>query len=150
MLTLVWTAGEEKDRCSLLELNLAHVHFDDLQGVYVIFHGGFRPRVVRVGQGVIRDRLKQHLLDKKITRYSTSGLHATWAKVDRPYRDAVEAFLAMTLTPLVGERFPDVTPCHVNIPPTIETIRDATRNQRTAIPAGQKPAAKFENTRFLE
>jgi hypothetical protein len=116
MLQLDWINGEENERCLLPDLNLTHKHFDGLEGVYVIWHGGWQPRIIGVGQGVIRDRLGEHRQDKKITRYSEHGLLVTWASVDRSVRDGVEAFLAKNLIPLVGERFPDAVPREVNIP----------------------------------
>jgi hypothetical protein len=58
----------ESKWCNLLALNLEHKHFNDLEGVYIIWHGGkgeIEAATVRVGQGIIRDRLTEHRKDKE-------------------------------------------------------------------------------------
>jgi hypothetical protein len=102
--------------CSLNKVNLSHEHFDDLEGVYIIWHGGPTPKIVRVGQGVIRTRLTAHRQDEEIQAYAGLNLYVTWARVDASSRGGIEAFLADELSPLVGERFPDVPPIPVNLP----------------------------------
>ncbi len=115
-MNVAWNKCEGRSWCSLNSVNLSHEHFDDMEGVYVIWHGGPTPKVVRVGQGVIRTRLAAHRQDEEIQAYAGLNLYVTWARVDAPSRDGVEAFLADELTPLVGERFPDVVPVPVNLP----------------------------------
>ena len=75
------------------------------------------PRVVRVGQGDIATRLGEHRNDPEILAYAKLGtLRVTWASVPANQRDGVEAYLADTWNPLVGERFPNVAPITVNSP----------------------------------
>jgi len=102
--------------CPLNTVNLQHSHFDDLEGVYIIWHGGDNAATVRVGQGVIRDRLAAHRNDPEIQAYADWDLYVTWVAVAASYRDGVEAFLAQRLGPKVGERFPDRAPIEVNLP----------------------------------
>ncbi len=111
-----WNKCEGGAWCSLNKVDLPHVHFNGMEGVYVIWHGGPTPKVVRVGQGVIRDRLNAHRQDKEIQAYAGLNLYVTWARMDAQNRDGVEAFLATTLKPLIGDRFPDVVPISVNLP----------------------------------
>ena len=86
-------------------------------GVYVIWHGGAVPRVVRVGQGVVADRLTSHRKDAAVLSYEQSGiLYVTWAAVPARLVDGVERYLAERLRPLVGDRFPQVAPVPVNSP----------------------------------
>ena len=86
-------------------------------GVYVIWHGGQTPWTVRVGQGDVAARLRDHRGDRLIlTHASKGGLWVTWAAVQRPYLDGVERYLADSLQPLVGVRHPDVVPVPVNLP----------------------------------
>lgn len=108
--------GQNPTWCALQTLNLEHEHFNGMEGVYIIWHGGPKPTTVRVGQGVIRDRLQQHRTDPAITKYQDLGLYVTWAKVDAVSRDGVERFLAEQLTPKVGDRFPSVLAVTVNLP----------------------------------
>jgi hypothetical protein len=102
--------------CSLNTVNLGNNHFDNMRGVYVIWHSGSNPRTVRVGQGFIRDRLQAHRRDPQIQHYQSLGLYVTWASIPRDSRNGVEAYLAQTLDPIAGEQFPDVTPIPVNLP----------------------------------
>ncbi len=112
MITLSWIKCQSGDWCGLEKVNLSNV---STIGVYIIWHGGNPGRVVRVGQGIIADRLSDHRSDSAILAYNKNGtLYATWAYVSAHQRDAVEAYLAQTWTPLVGDRFPDVLPLAVN------------------------------------
>ena len=113
---LNWTKCEGQVWCSLLTLNLAHLHFNNLEGVYVIWHGGSNPRTVYVGQGNIRDRLTFHRNDPHILQYAAHGLFVTWARVDVQYRPGIERYLADSLHPLQGVQHPRVAPVYVNFP----------------------------------
>jgi hypothetical protein len=87
-----------------------------MEGVYIIWHTGDPSKTVRVGQGVIRDRISSHREDAEIQAYSTYGLLVSWVSVLSQYRDGIEAYLAARLDPLVGERFPTRAPIEVNLP----------------------------------
>ncbi|MBC8254981.1 MAG: hypothetical protein H8E35_13290 [Ardenticatenia bacterium] len=115
-MNLDWIKCKGNVWCSLNSVNLQNSHFDDLEGVYIVWHGGDDGATVRVGQGVIRDRLAAHRSDPEIAAYADLGLHVTWAAVAASSRDGVEAFLAQRLEPKVGERFPNRTPIEVNLP----------------------------------
>ncbi len=97
---------------SFLTVDLAHAHFNDMEGVYIIWQG--KGPVIRVGQGFIRDRIAAHRTDRAITAYD--NLYVTWARVSANYRDGVERYLANVLQPKVGDVFPDATPIVVNLP----------------------------------
>lgn len=118
-LSLSWikcSASAGNAWCDLLKVNLDHEHFDNLEGVYIIWHSGQNPATVRVGQGTIRDRLSAHRQDQAILAYRNQGLSVTWSTVAPPYRDGVERFLGENLSPKVGDRFPDAQPVEVNYP----------------------------------
>ncbi len=102
--------------CNLLNLNLNNTYFNNLEGVYIIWHEGRNPAIVRVGQGIIKDRLEVHRNDPEILAYQQHTLYATWAEVPENYRDSVEAYLGERLNPNVGSNFPDVAPISVNLP----------------------------------
>jgi hypothetical protein len=102
--------------CKLNSVNLPHAHFDNMDGVYIIWHGGPKPATVRIGQGTIRARLAEHRGDPAIQKFTDLGLFVTWATVPSESRAGVENFLADRLKPIVGERFPDVVPIAVNLP----------------------------------
>ena len=97
-------------------IRLDHAHFDSMSGVYVIWHGGSTPATVRVGQGFIKDRIAVHRKDPAVQAYAELTLYVTWASVPETSRDGVEAYLANTLLPKVGQRFPNSPGIEVNLP----------------------------------
>lgn len=114
-LQLTWVAYDvEGNRLELDRVNLALI---SVTGVYIIWHGGQQPRVVRVGQGDVATRLGAHRVNNKIQSYSGEGvLYVTWAAVPARLLDGVELYLAEHWKPLVGDRFPDAVPVAVNSP----------------------------------
>jgi hypothetical protein len=114
MLNLSWAkCGDDGHWCNFERLNLDKITD---AGVYIIWHGGNPSCVVRLGQGNIADRLLDHRLDEEVMAYKKYGLYVTWASVPSYQRDGVEAYLAEKWDPLVGDRFPDVSPIAVNSP----------------------------------
>ena len=97
--------------CRLNDLDLSSEIFAGLKGVYIIWSG---QETIRLGSGLISDRLKAHRDDPKINKYP--NLLVTWAKVNGTQMEGVEKFLSDKLSPIVGERFPDRTPIPVNLP----------------------------------
>src|SRR5437879_5138203 len=100
-LTVTWHRYPNGCWCALAELNLADPHFAGREGVYIIWRGSDNHRVVRVGQGVIADRLQAHRGDREILSHGPALL-ATWADVALHHRDGVERYLAEHYRPLVG------------------------------------------------
>jgi hypothetical protein len=113
---LTWIKCQGEVWCSLSTVNLSHAHFEHMNGVYIIWHGGSTPATVYVGQGYIRDRLTAHRSDLRIQAFAPLGLYVTWAPVQEPLFDGVEAFLAQVLKPKVGDVHPATTPIPVNLP----------------------------------
>lgn len=113
---ITWNKCQGQVWCKLDTVNLSHAHFDSMEGVYVIWHGGANAATVRVGQGVIRDRLTSHRTDPEIQAFASLGLFVTWASVQAIQRDGVEVFLANRLKPKVGQRFLSVAEISVNLP----------------------------------
>ncbi len=112
---LSWISwSTEGKRLPLRTVNLSNV---ETVGVYVIWHSGQKPRVVRVGQGDIAERLRCHREDSCVLAYEVYGqLFVTWAAVPARLVDGVERYLAEYWKPLVGDRFPQVGPIAVNSP----------------------------------
>ncbi|TVK90676.1 hypothetical protein AYI83_21490 [Shewanella algae] len=112
MLNVTWgTCGDDGHWCSFINLNLNSEGFKDKKGVYIIWSG---ETVVRVGSGIIKNRIADHRDNRDITKYP--DLKVTWAKVNANQMEGVEKYLADTLSPVVGERFPERTPIEVNLP----------------------------------
>lgn len=115
-MNLNWIKCSGNQWCRLLYVNLLHHHFNNLEGIYIIWHGQPDPAVVYVGQGNIRERLIQHRQDPNILVYKDHELLVTWTKVDSAYRDGIERFLAEHWKPKVGQNYPNVYPIPVNSP----------------------------------
>lgn len=111
MLEVEWIKCESGSWCDFARVNLSHEHFNDLKGVYIIWND---EGVVRVGSGVIRDRIASHRENADITVYR--NLKVTWAQVNANQMEGVEKYLADQCKPKVGERFPDRKPIEVNLP----------------------------------
>ncbi len=113
---LNWTKCQGNVWCKLNSVNLEHEHFNNMHGVYIIWHGGTNPAVVYVGQGNIKDRIIEHRKDSAIQEYDYLDLYITWATVHVHYRNGVETYLADTWKPKVGVLHPKVSPIAVNSP----------------------------------
>ncbi len=115
-ITLNWIKCTGESWCDFLTVNLSNDHFDGMEGVYVIWHGGNPSHTVRAGQGVIRDRIAQHRQDSQILAFRNLGLFVTWASVPSHQKDGVERYLGDRLAPKVGDRLPDASSIEVNLP----------------------------------
>ena len=102
--------------CKLNAVNVDHSHFDGMEGVYMIWHGGSQPSVVYVGRGVVRDRIKSHRTDQRIQRFANLDLYVTLARVDAARQKGVEAYLAGRWPPKVSDVHPNVPPIEANSP----------------------------------
>ncbi len=113
MLTVQWIKSQAG---TWLELETFDLKTASGSGVYVIWHEAQPGRVVKVGQGDIRDRLTAHRNDNAILYYRSRGtLRVTWAIVPATQLGGVERYLADSYSPLIGDRFPDVAPIAVNL-----------------------------------
>lgn len=116
MFNINWIKYDSGLWCGLINLDLDQQHFDNLEGVYIIWNGDTQNNVVRVGQGIIKDRLSAHRIDQEILTHGHNGLFVTWVAVNIQYRDGVERYLAETFSPKVGNHFPLVPAIMVNHP----------------------------------
>ena len=81
MHNVFWTKDTAKQWLKLETFDISLVSTSDI-GVYVIWHAGAPSRVVKVGQGIIYDRLGCHRQDSAITAHRKYGtLYVTWAIV---------------------------------------------------------------------
>ncbi len=115
-LHLEWFKSFENSWCDLLEINQNHNHFNGTRGIYIIWHEGKKPVVLKVGQGLIRDCLVENKEDYIVAAYGQYGLYVTWAKVAEDDCDGVERYVGEALKPIIGHRLPDAQPIEVNLP----------------------------------
>lgn len=119
-MNLNWIKCEGNHWCSLLNLNLDHPHFTNLEGVYIIWHSGQQPAVVYVGQGNIAQRISHHRENPEILKFSHYGLFVTWAQVSVRDQSGVESYLCQQLNPKVVAVYPAVQEIPVNIPREVQ------------------------------
>jgi hypothetical protein len=100
------------DWFDLVTLDLGHTYFNNIEGVYIIWKAN--GPVVRVGQGILKNRLDEHRNNKDILAHG--HLKVTWAPIASIYRNGIERYLANVLQPQVGLAFPNVLPTPVNLP----------------------------------
>ena len=102
MLQLAWVKSLNDKWLVLSELDFERIH---TTGVYILWHGGESPAVVRVGSGDIGTRLRDHYNNMLIRRYETRGqLMVTWAAVESlSLRDGIENYLIELCRPLVSD-----------------------------------------------
>lgn len=110
---LSWQKCQGNVWAPLATVDLSHAHFNNMEGVYIIWSGK-DGSIVRIGQGIVKDRLSAHRNDPAITAHHP--LYVTWASVAKNYRDGVERYLANSLRPKVGDAFPNATPIPVTLP----------------------------------
>lgn len=115
MQQLQWVKSMDGKWLNLKLLDLTHVH---ATGVYIIWHGGQVPRIVRIGQGNIAGRLTTHLNNLQIMRFAEFGpMMVTWAEVKEKHRrDGIETYLAGQFKPLIKDRLPEVEPLVASSP----------------------------------
>lgn len=101
--------------CRLNLINLSHHHFDNLIGVYVIWCGKNKTRIIYVGKGNIRGKLIEMKSDKKVQKYGPD-LFVTWAAVPFELLDGVESFLCTELNPEIYNTSNPVSLISVNLP----------------------------------
>lgn len=117
-MTLTWNRCQGDKWASFSRIDLAHVYFRDLSGVFIIWYS--KPTqdaiVVRVGHGRIAKRLAELRQDPRLLPYASRGLCVTWASVGDRDMDGIEAYLVRQLSPIVREAPADSPPIHVNLP----------------------------------
>ena len=118
MRTVEWVSCEG-GWCRLKDVFLEGMVKD--YGVYIIWRRGVpsrRMRVLYVGKGNIRRRIRQHRHNIRAYPWGREGdLRVTWVLVGSKYdRSGVERFLADELKPRFGSKWPKVEPIPVNLP----------------------------------
>lgn len=112
---LHWIKSIDNKWLNFSQLDLTHIH---ATGVYIIWHGGENPQIVRVGQGNIASKLTAHRMNHQIMRFALRGpLMVTWAEILEPARrDGIEAYLNQQFSPLVRDKAPEVPPIAARSP----------------------------------
>lgn len=116
MQQLTWIKCQGEVWCKLNAVRLEHEHFNNRHGVYLIWHGGPAPATLKVGHGLIRDRLTQERTNPEVQKFDNLGLFATWAAVPNEQIDGVLAFLAQKLNPIIKNPITPAVAIEVNVP----------------------------------
>jgi hypothetical protein len=114
MVNLNWTRAHGGAWCQLDKVELSGVQ---TTGVFVIWHGGARPRTLRLGYGSIAERIEQLRRDEGLLRYRQFGpIYVTWASVPTRIMDGVMRFLAGRLMPVWEDRVRMTPAIPANLP----------------------------------
>ena len=102
MMALSWTRAADGGWCELDKVDLAA---NAGTGVYVIWHGGTKPRTIRVGYGPLAGRLSAHRSETGLLRYRQFGpLYVSWAAVPETSMQGVAKFVGSRLRPTFEDR----------------------------------------------
>lgn len=93
----------------------------NISGIYIIWTGIDNRTVLKVGSGIIKDKLEAHLRDPEIQAYKPTRLYVTWASTlsvigAEEIQKGVEKFLDIVFKPKLVEHLPDVDLVMVNLP----------------------------------
>ncbi|MBI2787522.1 MAG: type II/IV secretion system protein [Elusimicrobia bacterium] len=135
-LPVYWNRCEGDVWGELYAINLNHPHFDNLQGVYMVWLGGNKPAAICAGSGLIREQLAERRAQPELQALRDKSLLVTWAKVDTVACKGVERWLLENLRPKVASRIPDSLPVEVNLPG---------RPGQAAPDAGEAPNQLFQD-----
>jgi hypothetical protein len=114
---LKWIKCQGEVWCPFHTVNLSHEHFNGLEGVFIIWHGGPKAHTVIVGQGNIRECFTTYRTDPRIQNFAPLGIFGTWASAPVENRNGILEFLTGRLTPLLFSDAPlDGHPIEVNLP----------------------------------
>ncbi|MEK7390252.1 MAG: type IV pilus twitching motility protein PilT [Elusimicrobiota bacterium] len=111
-----WVKCQDGSWANLYAVDLDHAHFNELEGVYIVWHGGAKTEPLRVGAGLIRSKIEACRKDPAIRLFNDRELYATWACVDPGIRDSVVHFLCKKLAPKAQDEVPDALPIAINLP----------------------------------
>ena len=96
-------------------------HSVNISGIYIIWTGIDNRTVLKVGSGIIKDKLEEHLRDPEIQAYKPTRLYVTWASTlsvigVEEIQKGIEKFLDIVFKPKLAEHLPDVDLVMVNLP----------------------------------
>ena len=96
-------------------------HNVSISGVYIVWAGIENRTVLKVGSGIIKDKLETHLRDPEVQAYKPTRLYVTWASIlsvigPKEIQKGVEKFLDIVFKPKLAEHLLDVDPVMVNLP----------------------------------
>ena len=111
-----WYMSKADTWLRLKDANLGSIDIEGVYGIWMPASSLTGPIWIRVGQGVVADRIACHREDAEVTQYENGDLRFTYAEVPVHQRDGVELYLAQKLGPIVGARFPQCVPIPVNLP----------------------------------
>lgn len=99
---LSWSKRSNQSWHKVLEVDFASL--EDVHGVYVLWHGGFPSRVVRVGHGELGKELRGCTTDARVMDFQRYGpLFVTWAIAARAGAAGIRQHLAERLRPLIED-----------------------------------------------
>ncbi len=115
-LSIYWNRCDGDVWGELYAVNLNDPHFDNLEGVYMVWLGGNKPAAICAGSGLIREQLAERRAQPELMALREKSLLVTWAKADDLSNKGIERWLLENLKPKVPGRIPNSLPIEVNLP----------------------------------
>ena len=96
-------------------------HSVGISGVYIIWTGIEDRTVLKVGSGIIKDKLAADLRDPEVQAYKPTRLYVTWASTvsvigAEAVQKGIEKFLEVVFKPKLMKGLPDIDLVLVNLP----------------------------------
>ena len=96
-------------------------HCAGISGVYIIWAGIEDRIVLKIGSGIIKDKLAADLRDPEVQAYKPARLYVTWASTlsvigPEEIQKGIEKFLGVVFKPKLSENLPDVDIVMANLP----------------------------------
>ncbi len=115
-LSVYWNRCEGDAWGELFAVDIKDPHFDNLEGVYMVWLGGSQPTAICAGAGLIREEIAKRRGEPGILAMRDKSLLITWAKVDAYSRAGVERWLLENLKPKFTAGLPGSVAVEVNLP----------------------------------
>ena len=115
-LSVYWNRCTGDTWAELYAVDLNDPHFDNLEGVYMVWLGGSQPAAMCAGSGLIREKLAERRAEPLLAGMKEKSLLVTWAKVDSISRAGVERWLLENLRPKISNALPGSVAVEVNLP----------------------------------
>lgn len=102
--------------CDLFQLDLEHEYLQGIEGVYVIWSGIDNKSTLKIGSGMIAQKLMKETQDLAVQAFSHLGVYVSWAEVSSFKRDGYMVYLFNELNPKLPVQVPTAIPFKINLP----------------------------------
>jgi hypothetical protein len=113
---LKWIRCAREQWCTLAGVNLDQPYFDKAIGVYVAWFEDDYIRVLKAGEGSVRNRILEARSDPRIGAYDARRTFVTWALAPKEHRAGLVNYLQQSLQPALVGLYKTAYPIKCNLP----------------------------------